>query len=191
MCLYHPWSTHSVSIQAKCSESPIPHGYNLNYHHHYIPFRITNAEGKKSPAKYVQVFMTSNPYALSKLTSDDKVYKAEIHTAPHYNYPLCKNYSDNDLHKLLSSWFEAQEVNNTLIRLKDCSLQAEVHCYHCQRVHLGQLDAQIKAIKEEMYTIFPLKHECVQHLSHVQALQRIWKMIGQRIHKVGPEPKLP
>src|ERR1700761_8168291 len=112
MCLYHPWSTHLVGVQVQCSESPVPHSYDLNHCHHYIPFHIANAKGKKTPTKYVQVFIISNPYALSKLTSDGKVYKAEIHDAPHHDYPSCKNYSDEDLCKLLPSWFEVQEVND-------------------------------------------------------------------------------
>ena len=97
--------------------------------------------------------MTSNPYALSKLTSDGKVYKAEIHATPHHDYPSRKSYLDKDLHKLLPSWFKAHKVNDTLIQLKDRSLQTEVHCYCCQQAHLAQLNVQMKAIKEEMYTV--------------------------------------
>ena len=67
ICLYHPWETQSVGTQR--SESPIPEGFKRNHCHHYIPFRIMNAQGKMQPAKYVSVFMTNNPYALGKLKS--------------------------------------------------------------------------------------------------------------------------
>ena len=41
--MYHPWEMHLVSIQAALrSESPIPHSFDMNHHHHYVPFHVIN-----------------------------------------------------------------------------------------------------------------------------------------------------
>ena len=68
--LYHPWQTHLVRVQAGRSTSPIPRFFELNQGPAYIPFLIPNDQGRKVPAKYVSVHMTTNPYTLGKLTSD-------------------------------------------------------------------------------------------------------------------------
>ena len=182
--LYHPWQTHSVGVQAGCSTSPIPCFFELNQGPAYIPFNITNNQGRKVPAKYISVHMTANPYTLGKLTSDGQTKWGEIHVAPRYDYLRVHDYSDDDLHELLPSWHESLDVDMALVEMHDCSLQAEVHRYRCQMAHLKQLNEQMEAIQAEMFTILPKKHQCVERLSRAQALPHIRKQIGQRIREV-------
>ena len=54
--------------------------------------------------------MTANPYALGKLTSDGPTKWGKIHTAPRYNYLCVRDYSDNDLRKLLPSWHKSLDI---------------------------------------------------------------------------------
>ena len=130
--------------------------------------------------------MTTNPYALGKLTSDKPTKWGEIHAAPRYNYSHVKGYSDDNLHELLPSWHESLDIDTVLVEMCDCSLQAEVHQYQCQMACLKQLNDQMEAIQAEMFTILPKKHQCVEHLSRAQVLPRVRKQIGQCIQDVTP-----
>ena len=182
--LYHPWQLHSVGVQAGRSMSPIPRFFELNQGPGYIPLLITNNQGCNVPAKYISVHMTTNPYTLGKLKSDGPTKWGEIHTAPRYDYSHVKRYSDDNLRKLLPSWYESLNVDVALVEMRDCSLQAEVHWYRCQMMHLKQLNDQMEAIQAKMFTIFPKKHQCVERLLQAQVLPCIGKQIGQRIQDV-------
>ena len=113
---------HLVGVQAGHSTSPIPCFFKLNQSPEYIPFLITNDQGRNVPAKYISVHMTTNPYTLVKLKSDGPTKWGEIHAAPRYDYSHCKGYSDDDLHKLLPSWYESLNVDVARLRW------AIVHC---------------------------------------------------------------
>ena len=60
--------------------------------------------------------MTANPYALGTLKSDGPVKWGEIHAAPRYDYAHVKGYSDDDLCKLLPSWYKSLNVDTALVR---------------------------------------------------------------------------
>ena len=115
------------------------------------------------------------------LKSDGPAKWGEIHAAPRYDYHHVK-----DLHKLLPTWHESIYVNTALVEMCNRSLQAKVHWYWCQMTWLKQLDEQMKAIKAEMFTILPKKHQCVERLLRTQVLPCIRKQIGQRIQDVAP-----
>ena len=144
--------------------SPIPCFFELSQGPGYIPFLIANDQGQNIPAKYITVHMTTNPYALGMLKSDGLVKWGEIHAAPRYDYSHVKGYSDNDLRKLLPSWHESLNVDAALVEMCNHSLQAKVHRYWCQMMHLKQLNDQMEAIQAEMFTILPKKHWCIECL---------------------------
>ena len=173
--LYHPWNQRSIGVQQ--SESPIPDGYERNDKHNYIPFRIPDEHGCAVPAKYVAVFMAANPYALSKLTSTGPAYTGEIHAAPRFNYRAPD--SVEDLKELLPTWHQFAEVDMALSHIKDRSLMAEVHRY---RHHMGRL----RQLDEQMATLIPQKHQCVDRLARAQAVRRVRKEIGQRVRRALP-----
>lgn len=72
--------------------------------------------------------MANNPYALGKLTSTGPVYTGEVHAAPHHDYPKTPQRVE-DLRELLPSLLKYHNVNDALVYLHNCSLQAEVHHY--------------------------------------------------------------
>ena len=43
-------------------------------------------DGRVVPAKYIAVFMATNPYALGKLTADRPAHTGEIHAVPCCDY---------------------------------------------------------------------------------------------------------
>ena len=173
-------------MQAGHSTSLIPHFFKLNQGPGYIPFLITNDQGRNIPAKYISVHMTANPYALGMLKSDGPVKWGEIHAAPRYDYSHVKGYSDDDLNELLPSWHEFLDVNAALVEMRSYLLQAEIHRYQCQMMRLKQLNDQMEAIQAEMFTILSKKHQCIECLLWAQVLPHVRKQVGQRIRDVTP-----
>ena len=108
--------------------------------------------------------MTTNPYALGKLTSDGPTKWGEIHAAPRYNYSHVKGYSDDNLHELLPSWHESLDINMVLVEMCDCSLQAEVHQYQCQMACLKQLNCHGRCILLSLIFYFE-RHVTVGHFT--------------------------
>ena len=137
-------------------------------------------------AKYISVHMTTNPYALGKLTLDGPTKWGEIHAAPRYDYLRVQDYSDDNLRELLPSWHESLNVDTALVEMRNRSLQAKIHQYQCQMACLKQLNDQMEAIQAEMFTILPKKHQCIERLSRAQALPCVRKQIGQHIREVTP-----
>ena len=176
---------HSVRVQAGRSPSPIPRFFELNQGPGYIPFLITNDQGHNIPAKYISVHMTANPYALRKLKSDRPTKWGEIHAAPRYDYTHVREYSNDNLRKLLPTWHKSIDVKTTLVEMHDRLLQAEVHQYWCQMTQLKQLNEQMETIQAEMFTILPKKHQCIKRLLRAQVLPHVRKQIRQRIRDVA------
>ena len=65
--------------------------------------------------------------------------------APRYDYSHVKGYSDDNLRELLPSWHESLNIDAALVEMRNCLLQAEVHQYWCQMMHLKQLNDQMEA----------------------------------------------
>ena len=113
--------------------------------------------------------MTQNPYAYGKLESNGPTYWGEIHAAPRHDYP-CTLLCEEDLCKLLPMGHQYLNIDNALIMLHDCSLQAEVHCYQCLMGRLKQLNKQMEASTNEMHTLIPQKHGCVDRLHKARTM---------------------
>ena len=62
--------------------SPVPTGFRHNRGVDYVPFNITDEQGLETPARYVQVHMTNNPFVVGRLTLTGADYRGELHAAP-------------------------------------------------------------------------------------------------------------
>ena len=108
----------------------MPCRFNLNHSHHYIPFHITNTEGREVPAKYIKVKMTSDPFAYGMLSSTSLIFKGFVHAAPILDVDdVPKFYYDEQLKSLQADYVNATQVNDSLGCIQDWSLVAEVHHY--------------------------------------------------------------
>ena len=69
--------------------SPTPVGYVHNKGVNYIPFTITDHHGRATPARFIQVHMKDNLYAIARLTASGADYHREIHAAPVNDVNTC------------------------------------------------------------------------------------------------------
>ena len=128
--------------------------------------------------------MAANLYALGRLTHDGPAHTVEIHASPRYDYKEAAH--EQDLCELTSAWHQVAEFDTALTQIKDVGLTAKVHRYRHLIGRLGQLDEQMKQIKQEMATLIPQKHQSVERLLKAQAVCRIHKQVGQRVRRVLP-----
>ena len=182
--LYHPWQTHSISVQAKRSESPVPRRFEPNVGPAYVPFHITNRDGCLVPAKYVRVKMTNDPYMYGMLNSTGEVFKGMIHAAPVLDITNVPCLTVEDLTTLRFDFPDATRINNALARVGDRSLVAEVHRFRHIKQRFAELAEQMKTLEEEMWMLQTKQRQCVGCLEKADVLRRINDERGQDIRVV-------
>ena len=57
--------------------------FEVNEGDQVIPFTITDQFGHLTPAHYIQVHMTDNPYVIAHLTMNGPDYRGELHVMPY------------------------------------------------------------------------------------------------------------
>ena len=63
--------------------SPTPPGFEHNRGAAFIPFNITDRQGREVPARYIQVHMTADdPYVLARATLTGPIYGGQLHATP-------------------------------------------------------------------------------------------------------------
>ena len=152
--------------------SPTPTGYVRNLGLAYIPIHIL-ADGRHTPAKYIQVVMSGNPKAYACMGHGQPIYRAEVHTAPMHDMGHTSDYTRDELQYLQSDYRGHRQVDDAIARLGDTSLGPEVHRYHeCCEV-LDELQASIKRLEDDLFVHSTRRRQSVRHLARAHALRRI------------------
>ena len=61
----------------------MPPGFEHNQGAAFIPFNITNQQGREVPAQYIQVHMSADdPYVLARATLTGPIYGGQLHATP-------------------------------------------------------------------------------------------------------------
>ena len=82
-----PAYTHAAATQTAAPIEP-PEGFIHNVGEDFVPFTITNKHGVPTPARYIQVHMTADPYMIGRLTLTGADYCAELHATPNDDTPV-------------------------------------------------------------------------------------------------------
>ena len=65
------------------ASSPTPPGFEHNRGAAFIPFNITDRQGREVPARYIQVHLTADdPYVLARATLTGPIYGGQLHATP-------------------------------------------------------------------------------------------------------------
>ena len=112
-----PAYTHTAAARAVIPVEP-PEGFVHNIGENFIPFTITNEHGVPTPAWFIQVHMTADPYAIGQLTLTGADYHAELHVTPNDDEPV-QHISDCALHMFDRDYLAADTVNTSVGRIGD------------------------------------------------------------------------
>ena len=128
-----------------------PPGFHFNKGQEYIPFLITQ-DGKDWPAKYMQVVMTSDPYAIGIREGDTSVYSGHLtaQLVRDLDHPV--KYTHNNFIFFKNGFVGRGAVDASLEELGDLSLKAEVHRYRCTCEEIAHLQQEINTLQGHHYT---------------------------------------
>ena len=90
--------------------------------------------------------MTSNPYIVARLTANGPDYRGELHVTPYAGMELINALTDEAVRMLEPDFPIADLVSNSLCRMGDRTLWAEVIRY---RAHVSEID-RIRVQWEEL-----------------------------------------
>ena len=126
-----PPSYNATRGEQRREQAPIlvPEDFEINEGDQAIPFTITDQFGHLTPARYIQVHMTSNPYVIAQLTANGPDYRGELHATPYNGAEEVKPLTDEAMRMLEPDFPAAEHVSNVLRRMNDRTLWAEVIRY--------------------------------------------------------------
>lgn len=106
-----------------------PVNFEVNEGNRAIPFTINDQFGWPTPARYIQVHMTDNPYVVARLTMNGPDYQGELHTMPYVGTEPVDTLTDEAMRMLEPEFPAANFINEVLLHISDQTLRAEVIQY--------------------------------------------------------------
>ena len=102
-----------------------PEGFVHNVGENFIPFTITNEHGVPTPARFIQVHMTADPYVVGRLTLTGADYRAKLHATPNDDEPV-QHILDQALCMFDHDYPTADVVNTSVSHIGDQTLEVEI-----------------------------------------------------------------
>ena len=112
-----PAYTHAAAARVVIPLEP-PEGFVHNIGENFVPFTITNKHGVPTPARFIQVHMTTDLYVIGQLTLNGADYRAKLHATPNNNEPV-QHISDRALCMFNRNHPMADVVNTSVSRIGD------------------------------------------------------------------------
>ena len=145
-----------------------PEGFVHNIGEDFVPFTITNEHSVPTPARYIQVHMTADPYIIGQLTLTSTDYRAELHATPNDNEPA-QHISDHALCMFDRDYPAADVVNTSVSRIGDRTLEAEIMRHRSTMARLDVNQQKQKTLKLEQERLELTLGMCRQRLQDARA----------------------
>ena len=161
----HPHNEHPTH-----SSSPTPPGFEHNRGAAFIPFNITDRQGREVPTRYIQVHMAANdPYILARATLMGPIYGGQLHASPVNDVDTpTEPLTDVAMRMFAADFPGRQFVNQAVANISDHTLMAELKR---QRWLAAQIKAAGRECEQLEHRVFQLGLE--QGMSWNQ-LQEAW-----------------
>ena len=160
-----------------------PEGFIHNVKVDFIPFTITNKHRVPTPAWFIQVHMTTDPYVIGHLTLNGTDYWAELHATPNDDKPV-QVISDHVICMFNWDYPAANLINMVVGNISDQMLEAEImrHCSMMAWLDVNQ--QQQKCLKLEQERLELNLGMCWQHLQVARACNQVLDdmVADQHIH---------
>jgi hypothetical protein len=165
--------------------SPAPEGFVLNRGPNAIPFRITTMNGREIEAKYIQLYMTNDPYAQGKMTRDGAVHVGRVYAKADLDCSKKPNYGEK-LRYFREEYTIREEIDDAIARLRDRSLEAEVHRFRATERRIQTCNDEIQRLEDRMFDLTMMRSGCVRRLELANAIERIEGELGPDIQPTTP-----
>ena len=151
----------------------VPEDFEINEGDQAIPFTITDRFGRPTPARYIRVNMTSNPYVIARLTANGPDYRGELHATPYNGPEEVEPLTDEAMRMLEPDFPAAVHVSNALRRMGDRTLWAEVIRYRAKLTEIDKIRVQREELQRRCYMVGLEMGLSRQRLQEARAVQRI------------------
>ena len=165
--LTHTQQQHEWWHQLNC-----PKAFVHNVGEDFIPFTITNEHGVPTPARFIQVHMTTNPYVIGRLTLTGTDYCTELHATPNDDEPI-QHITDRALWMFDCNYPAANVVNTAVVRIDDQTLEAEVMRHRSTMARLDVNQQQQKRLALEREWLELTLGMCRQRLEDARACNHV------------------
>ena len=125
--------------------------FEINEGDQAIPFTITDQFGHLTPARYIQVHMTNNPYVIARLTANGPDYRGELHVTPYTGTEPVDVLTDEAMRMLEPEFPAAEFVSDTLRHIGDRTLWAEVIRYWARVAEIERIQIQREELQCRCY----------------------------------------
>ena len=151
----------------------VPEDFEINEGDQAIPFTITDRFGRPTPARYIRVNMTSNPYVVARLTANGPDYRGELHATPYNGPEEVEPLTDEAMWMLEPDFPAAEHVSNALRHMSDRTLWAEVIRYRAKVAEIDKIRVQREELQRRCYMVGLEMGLSRQRLQDARAVQRI------------------
>ena len=151
----------------------IPEDFEVNEGDQVIPFTITDRFRRPTLARYIRVNMTSNPYVIARLTANGPDYWGKLHAMPYNGLEDIEPLTDEAMRMLEPDFPAAEHVSNTLRRMGDRTLWAEVIRYRAKVSEIDKIRVQREDLQRRCYMVGLEMGLSRQQLQEARAVQRI------------------
>ena len=165
----------------------IPEEFEINEGDRVIPFTITDQFGRATPARYIQVHMTNDPYVVARLTANGPNYRGELHVTPYVGTEPIDVLTDEVMHMLEPKFPAADFVCDAIRRIGDHTLEADVIWYKAKFVEIECIWNQQAELEHRCYMVGLEMGLCRHRLQDVHTVQHIIEEMvqDQRINQTG------
>ena len=151
----------------------VPEDFEINEGDGAIPFTITDRFGRPTPARYIQVHMTNNPYVIARLTANGPDYQGELHATLYAGTEPVNVLTDKAMRMLEPEFPAAEFVSNALRRIGDPTLWAEVIQYQARVTEIECIQVQREELQCQCYLVGLEMGFSRHRLQDARAVQRI------------------
>ena len=129
----------------------VPEDFVINEGDQAIPFTITDRFSQPTPARYIQVHMTSNPYVIARITTNGPDYRGELHAVPYNGMEPVDVLTDEAVRMLEPDFPVAEHVSDALRRIGDRTLWAEVIQFRARLTEINCIRVQREELQRRCY----------------------------------------
>ena len=151
----------------------VPEDFEINEGNQAIPFTITDQFSRPTPAQYIQVHMTNNPYIIARLTTNSPDYRGELHVTPYNSPEPVDMLTDKAMQMLEPEFPTAKFVSDAIRCIGDCTLLADVIRYQARFTEIERIRDQRAELERKCYLVGLEMGFCWHRLQDVRAIQRI------------------
>ena len=151
----------------------VPEDFEINKGDQAIPFTITDQFGRPTPARFIQVHMTNNPYVIARLTANGPDYRGKLHATPYNGPESVEALTDEAMRMLEPEFPTAEHVSDALRHMGDRTLWAKVIRYRARVAEIEQIRVQREELQRRCYMVGLEMGFSRQRLQDARAVQRI------------------